>query len=84
MHAIGFWHEQSRADRDHHVKIDYNNIEKGKWNNFIVRGWEQSTSLDQPYDYESVMHYGERNRRGTNETEKKIVPHLYFLILLSI
>jgi hypothetical protein len=34
LHAIGFYHEQSRPDRDQNVKINYNNIAAGHKKNF--------------------------------------------------
>ena len=54
-HAIGLWHEQSRADREDFVKVDFDQIAAGKSNNFdqhIIDG----TDLGD-YDFGSIMHY---------------------------
>ena len=32
MHCAGFYHEQSRRDRDQHIKISFENIVSGKSN----------------------------------------------------
>ncbi len=56
LHALGFWHEQSRYDRDNHVRINYGNISAGKEHNFNKHG-SITTSLG-GYDYRSIMHYG--------------------------
>ena len=31
LHALGFWHVQSRTDRDDYVTVHYENIESGKF-----------------------------------------------------
>ncbi|KAF5897881.1 low choriolytic enzyme-like, partial [Clarias magur] len=54
LHALGFHHEQSRSDRDEHVKILYENIEPGEENNFYK---QKTNNLKTPYDYSSIMHY---------------------------
>ncbi|CAG0887851.1 unnamed protein product [Darwinula stevensoni] len=58
MHAIGFYHEQSRADRDDWVVINWSNIEEGKEHNFEKYSLDEITHLGTEYDYGSVLHYG--------------------------
>lgn len=55
-HALGLWHEQSRADRNNYVRIVWDNIEEDHKYNF-----DQHLSDGQDfgdYDYQSIMHYG--------------------------
>lgn len=54
LHALGFWHEHQRSDRDNHVRVLLQNVETGKEHNFdTVETLNQNT----PYDYSSIMHY---------------------------
>ncbi|XP_041805031.1 zinc metalloproteinase nas-33-like [Chelmon rostratus] len=55
IHALGFWHEQSRSDRDFYVRINYENIIEQYIHNFNI---QNSNNLNVQYDYSSVMHYG--------------------------
>ncbi|GMT36550.1 hypothetical protein PFISCL1PPCAC_27847, partial [Pristionchus fissidentatus] len=57
MHAVGFFHEQSRADRDSYVTIHYENIIKNETDQFDKYSLKMITHLGTPYDYGSVMHY---------------------------
>jgi hypothetical protein len=55
-HALGFYHEQSRLDRDTYVTINFANIEPGKEHNF--NQYSASSAFDHGvYDYGSIMHY---------------------------
>jgi Astacin (Peptidase family M12A)/Chitobiase/beta-hexosaminidase C-terminal domain/Divergent InlB B-repeat domain len=54
-HVIGLLHEQSRADRDTYITVNYNNVIKGSWSNFQVLTDNQQ--LLASYDYASVMQY---------------------------
>lgn len=55
MHALGFYHEQSRTDRDQYVTIVWSNIVAGAEDQFNTY---RTDNLGMPYDYESIMHYG--------------------------
>ncbi|KAK3753070.1 hypothetical protein QZH41_016895 [Actinostola sp. cb2023] len=56
-HCLGFYHEQSRPDRDNYVQIIWSNIPQGVKFNFNKMTVSQINSLGTPYDYNSVMHY---------------------------
>ncbi|XP_028813223.1 high choriolytic enzyme 1-like [Denticeps clupeoides] len=53
-HALGFYHEHTRSDRDQHVTINYANIVPGMAYNFDK---QNTNNQNTPYDYSSVMHY---------------------------
>ena len=55
-HALGLWHEQSRADRAEFIRILWENIEEDHKFNFdqhLTDGEDFGS-----YDYQSIMHYG--------------------------
>jgi len=71
-HALGLWHEQSRADRDEHVTIHYENIHSMYSFNFD-QVLDNGQDIGE-YDYDSLMHYPRwafsKNGKDT------IVPHV--------
>ena len=64
-HAIGFYHEHTRSDRDLYVDIDYNCVRKGIERNFHVQPKSETYGL--PYDGKSIMHY--RSTQGSDDPE---------------
>ncbi|KAL6112711.1 uncharacterized protein ACO6RY_11158 [Pungitius sinensis] len=54
LHALGFNHEQTRSDRDNHIRVMLQNVISGMEHNF-----NKIATLNQgtPYDYGSVMQY---------------------------
>ncbi len=53
-HTLGFFHEQSRSDRDTYVRINWDNIDPNERFNFDR---EDGSGRYGPYDFDSVMHY---------------------------
>lgn len=54
-HALGLWHEQSRADRDDYIRVIKDNIASGQEHNFdkhVLDGDDIGR-----YDFGSIMHY---------------------------
>lgn len=60
MHALGFFHEQSRSDRDDYIMVLWWNIEPGFEKNFDSYGPDRVDSAEEPYDFDSLMHYDNR------------------------
>ncbi|KAI6220098.1 Metalloendopeptidase [Aphelenchoides fujianensis] len=56
-HAVGFFHEQSRADRDEFIKVVWSNVESGLEDQFDKYSLATIDHLGTKYDYGSVMHY---------------------------
>lgn len=57
LHAAGFEHEQNRPDRDQYVQINYANIQTGAESQFRALSTQVVSTLGQPYDINSIMHY---------------------------
>jgi len=72
MHALGFFHEQSRPDRDDFIEIEFSNIPRDLYSQFRVYATGTST-LDFPYNYFSIMHY-EWNAFAIDPKKPTIIP----------
>jgi len=57
MHALGFYHMQSRSDRDNYVTIHENNIKGGQRMNFHKFSPSAIKHFGLPFDYASIMMY---------------------------
>lgn len=76
MHAINMWHEQSRADRDEYVTINWNNLDQGQSNVNYVK---QSTYDRNPYDFASALQYG----LYVSEEINIVILHEILLLLIT-
>jgi len=54
LHSLGFFHEQSRGDRDSYVEILTGNIKSDSRHNYQV---ENAATAYGYYDFDSLMHY---------------------------
>ena len=71
-HAIGFYHEQSRPDRDDYVLIKLQNAKPGTSDNFAKYSRDYIDMRGVPYDYGSIMHY--RSKAFSVNGEPTVVP----------
>ncbi|GAB0087749.1 Metalloendopeptidase [Sergentomyia squamirostris] len=72
LHALGFFHMQSAADRDDYVTIVWDNISLDHRKNFKKYNDTVITHFGVDYDYDSVMHYP-RNAFSINDKDT-IIP----------
>lgn len=73
LHSLGFYHEQSRPDRDKFVKIIMDNIKEGQKGNFVKLLPPVINTQNLSYDYNSIMHY-DRFSFAIDRTKPTIVP----------
>lgn len=64
IHALGFFHEHARDDRDNYIEIVYDNLSE---DDDILRNFYKNSDSDKqvdyygvPYNYGSIMHYSEK------------------------
>lgn len=67
MHTVGFFHEQSREERDQFVTVMMGNIRRGYEENFKKNAKGTSSGYGVGYDYGSVMHYSEMAFSGNGK-----------------
>ncbi|PAV66809.1 hypothetical protein WR25_10524 isoform B [Diploscapter pachys] len=83
LHTIGLWHEHMRADRDDYIKVLYKNIEPAYFAQFTKVTSDEAVTYGIPYDYTSVMHYGETafarsgeiSMRTNDQRFQKVIGH---------
>ena len=57
-HTQGFWHEQSRPDRDTYVTVLMGNVLTESESDFDLKDEDDVNTFGIPYDHGSVMHSG--------------------------
>merc|ERR1712227_439206 len=86
-HAVGFFHEQSRTDRDDWIYILWQNIPAAYKEAFAKYGRDKLDSRGEPYDYGSIMHYPwnafSTNGRNTVKPKRRVVNTPYRVLSKS-
>ena len=58
-HAIGFYHEHQRPDRDQHITVKLGNVRPDARDQFDKDAPGTTNLLGYGYDYASIMHYND-------------------------
>jgi len=72
MHAVGFFHEQARVDRDEYITINWENICCNAADQFGKQTARTIQTFGEPYDLKSIMHYEEYEFSRNDGTLKTI------------
>ena len=74
-HIIGFFHEHSRSDRDHYIKINLANVKEGTQDQY--RKYDDINLIDHGVNYDlfSIMHYS-----GSDGVLSSLDQNLQFLM----
>lgn len=79
FHALGFFHEQQRPDRGSYVRINYANVSQTDCNGMpcdFAFDIEPNVTTVGPYDFLSIMHYGQNFFTiGTGPTIEVLPPN---------
>ena len=92
LHALGFFHEHSRPDRDQHVDINYDNVREGMNHNFMKLNSREWFNMSIPYDTGSVLHYSgyafaadksipSVTYKGTNEAVRRRLTNTFLALV---
>lgn len=57
LHTLGFYHQQSAANRDDHLTVIEQNIIESMKDNFVKISENETTDFGLPYDFDSIMQY---------------------------
>jgi len=79
MHALGFFHEQARPDRDRYIILQLNNLVNPRLASqfrMVPEAALSEKTFSVPYDIGSIMHYGSTAfaKRGTTTILKRDSP----------
>lgn len=66
-HAVGFYHEHNRPDRDEHIEVKYDNVQSGLQSAFDKVRSGRTNLLGYGYDYASIMHYSRKAFSKNNQ-----------------
>ncbi|MEM9004751.1 MAG: M12 family metallopeptidase [Cyanobacteria bacterium P01_F01_bin.86] len=71
-HAVGLFHEHSRQKRDNYITVHFDNIIDDKEHNFEEKKPDEAYNVG-PYDYGSIMHYGEISTNFAEDPNKNTI-----------